>query len=445
MRLRIRPGATLGVLGLLCVTACGASGPDPSRVDVQTITFYSTVAVENNPIAILVEAYERTHPAIRVNLVPLPDNTDSKRTMIREAIQKGINAPDVYFGDVVWPAEFGSDRVALPLDGVFGDELWKRFPPEFVNAFTYGGKRYAVPFHSDQGLLYYRSDLVNSEEVPRTWEDLKVVARGLRERGGFTYGFVWQGKQYEGLTCNWLEMLSAAGGQVLDDEGARSRMISQESTRALRFMRQLIDEEVTPPDVIYFAEPDTSKLFASGKAPFMRGWSSAYSNLEELLGQNAGGKVGVASLPTFPGQPYPGPSTVGGWGLYINPNTKKLDAAKEFVDWLTDVPAQRIVARYSLIPTNREVRSDENVMSVNPALRVVLERATGAEASWLVTRPSNTPAYPDVSKAIYVNIHRALTGEATPEQALADADREINTILERLPAASRPIPRQGHK
>ena len=68
-------------------------------------------------------------------------------------------------------------------------------------------------------------------------------------------------------------------------------------------------------------------------------------------------------------------------------------------------------------------------MSANPALRVVLERATGVPKSRLVIRPSDRPAYPDVSKAIYVNIHRALTGEATPEQALADADNEINEIL----------------
>jgi multiple sugar transport system substrate-binding protein len=72
-------------------------------------------------------------------------------------------------------------------------------------------------------------------------------------------------------------------------------------------------------------------------------------------------------------------------------------------------------------------------------LRVIRESATSAGRPRLVTRPSNTPAYPDVSKGIYVNIHRALTGEATPAQALADADREINAILERLPAASRPV------
>jgi multiple sugar transport system substrate-binding protein len=443
MRLRSRPGAAPWVLALLCVSACVASEPAPSRVDVQTITWYTSVSVEENPIAILVEDFERAHPTIRVNAVPSPDGTDAKRTKIREAIKNGINAPDVYLGDVIWPAEFGGDHLALPLDDVFGDEVWKRFPPELVSAASYAGMKYAVPFHSDQGLLYYRSDLVKPEEVPRTWEDLAAMARELQNTEGFEHGFVWQGKRYEGLTCNWLETVSAAGGQVLENEGVRSRMTSPESVRALRFMRQLIAEEVTPRDVAHFQEPDSTKLFASGKAPFMRGWNSAYSGIKKRLGQEADGMVGVARLPTFSGQSYPGRSTVGGWSLYVNPNTEKLDAVKEFVDWLTDAPAQRIVARYSLIPTNRDVRSDGTVMGANPALRVVLEGATSPEGPRLVTRPSNTPAYPDLSKAIYVNIHRALTGEATPEQALADADREINTTLERLSAPNRPMSQPG--
>jgi multiple sugar transport system substrate-binding protein len=434
MRWRIHPGAVPWVLALLCVAACGT--PAPSRVDVQTITWYTSPLAENNPMAILVEAFERTHPAIRVEVVTLPDNTDVKRTMISGAIKSGINAPDVYLGDVIWPAEFSADHLALPLDDVFGETVWKRFPPELVSAATYDGKKYAVPFHADQGLLYYRKDLIKS--VPKTWEDLAVVARQLQTRERFKDGFVWQGAQYEGLTCNWLEMVGAAGGQVLDDEGARSRMTSLESTKALQFMRRLIKENVTPTGVARFTEPDSTKRFASGQAPFMRGWNSAYPEIKERLGQQAGDKVGVAPLPTFSGQPYPGPSTVGGWSLYVNPNTEKLDAVKEFVDWLTDAPAQRIVARYSLIPTNRNVRSDRNVMGASPTLRVVLAGDTSAEGPKLVTRPSDTPAYPNVSKGIYVNIHRALAGESTPEQALADADREINAILERLPAHSRP-------
>jgi multiple sugar transport system substrate-binding protein len=426
------------VLALLCVGAC-SSAPPPKQVGVQTITWYTSTFTESNPIAILVEGFERTHPTIRVNTIAMPDNTDEKRIRLRHAIKSGINPPDVYIGDVIWPAEFGADHLALPLDNVFGKEVWKRFPRELVGAASYGGTKYAVPFHADQGLLYYRSDLVKPKEVPRTWEGLADLARKLQERKHLKYGFVWQGAQYEGLTCNWLEMVSAAGGQVLDDEGTRSRMTSPESAKALRFMRQAIAGKVTPQDVTRFKEPDSTKLFFSGQAPFMRGWNSAYSEIKEQWGQETGGKVGVAPLPAFAGQPYPGPSTVGGWSLFVNPNTEKLDAVKEFVDWLTDVPAQRIVARYSLIPTNRSVRSDETVMDAIPPLRVIRESATSAGTPRLVTRPSNTPAYPGVSKGIYVNIHRALTGEATTAQALADADQEINAILERLPAASRPV------
>lgn len=443
MFLRIRPGAAPSLLAILCVAACGISGPAPSRADVQTITWYTASSTSGNPIAMLVEAFERVHPTMRIIAVPMPDSTDDKRKVVKGAIKSGINAPDVYLGDVIWPAEFGADRMALPLDDVFGEKVWRRFPPELVRASTYGGVKYAIPFHSDQGLLYYRSDLIGPAGAPRTWEDLAVMAREIQDREGFEYGFVWQGKQYEGLTCNWLEMAGAAGGQVLDDEGTKSRMTFPESVRALQFMRRLIEDNVTPSDVTRFAEPDSSKLFGSGKTPFMRGWNSAYSEIKERLGQEAGDKVGVAPLPTFSGQRYPGPSTVGGWSLYINPNTQKLDAVKEFVDWLTDVPAQRIVASYSLIPTNQDVRSDENVMGTNPALQAVLAGATRAEGPTLVTRPSNTPAYPALSKGIYVNIHRALTGEATPEQALADADREINATLERLPADSRPVRQPG--
>jgi multiple sugar transport system substrate-binding protein len=215
-------------------------------------------------------------------------------------------------------------------------------------------------------------------------------------------------------------------------------MTSPESVRALRFMRQLITEGVAPQEVTGFAEPDTTKLFASGKVPFMRGWNSAYPLIRQRLSPGTGDKVGVAPLPTFRGQPYPGPSTVGGWSLYVNPKTEKLDAVKEFVDWLTQVPAQRLMAQYSEIPSNRDVRSDGSVMGANPALRAVLAEATSPGGPRLVTRPSNTAAYPDVSKEVYVNLHRALTGEATPQQALADADRQINTILARLPVASRP-------
>src|SRR5215468_10216123 len=67
---RARPGAAPWVLALLCVAACGTAEPAPSGVDVQTITWYTSATIEDNPFAMLVEAFERAHPAVRVKTVP---------------------------------------------------------------------------------------------------------------------------------------------------------------------------------------------------------------------------------------------------------------------------------------------------------------------------------------------------------------------------------------
>ena len=40
------------------------------------------------------------------------------------------------------------------------------------------------------------------------------------------YGFIWQGKQYEGLVCNVLEYLWSNGGAVREDDKVVIRITS---------------------------------------------------------------------------------------------------------------------------------------------------------------------------------------------------------------------------
>src|SRR3546814_6551161 len=73
----------------------------------------------------------------------------------------------------------------------------------------------AVPWFVDAGLLYYRRDLLekHGKTVPKTWRDLTettraIVAAEQAAGDGDLQGFVWQGRAYEGLTCNALEWRS---------------------------------------------------------------------------------------------------------------------------------------------------------------------------------------------------------------------------------------------
>jgi multiple sugar transport system substrate-binding protein len=425
LKAAVAAGGAAAVLAPAGAWAAGAfQRPDEvaDDADDRMITWAAS-SIDYNPNdsrPVLIDAFERAHPTIKVRLLPGPSSTDAKRSAITEAIRTGTSAPDVYLGDVIWPAEFAHEKLARPLDHLFPAGFWKRFDRELVEAASYGGRVYSVPFYRNQGVLFYRKDLLDllaRRRPPGTWQELESVAAALQRRGLVKDGLVWQGASYEGLTCVWTEFVADAGGGILDPTATRSLINSPSALHALRFMRHLIDVGVTPRDVVLLQEPQATELFNGGTVAFMRGWNTADTTLAPP------GVVGVSRLPTFAGRPPGGYSTVGGWNMFVSPRTRKLAAVTTFIDWMTSAPAQRILARHSQIPTNKDVNADRSVAPDNPVL-------AAARDSLPVARPSNTPLYPAVSRAVYTNINRALTTtEVPPERALADAHKQIEEIL----------------
>ena len=98
--------------------------------------------------------------------------------------------------------------------------------PAIVANNTVDGKLVAMPWFTDAGLLYYRKDLLRStaRRRPTTWDELTATAKKVmdaeRKAGNADMqGFVFQGKAYEGLTCNALEWVASfGGGPIVDAE-----------------------------------------------------------------------------------------------------------------------------------------------------------------------------------------------------------------------------------
>lgn len=411
------------VLGLALVIACDLGTSTPSAAD-STITWLADSITQgpNDPRQALIDAFENAHPDIRVELINGPSNTDALRDTLRATIAGGSGVPDVYLGDVIWPATFGHDGLALPLNDHLPRDFWRRFPIALVQGATYRGRTYAAPFFTDQGLLYYRKDLLDREhlKVPETWEQLATEAAELQSKGLVTYGFVWQGASYEGLTCVWTEFMTDAGGRALDSAGRRSAIDSPQSLNALRFLRGLVADRVAPQEVIRFEELQVTDAVLNDRTAFARAWPSTYVNLRA---KGMLDRVWVAPLPTFAGGLQPGASTAGGWGLSINPHTAHLRAALTFIDWMTDVEAQAIMAgEYHEIPANAQVRADPRIAPESPILQTVRRSTPTA-------RPADTPAYPAVSRAIYSNVNKAIDGTLPPDQALRLAAQQIDQAL----------------
>jgi multiple sugar transport system substrate-binding protein len=380
----------------------------------------------NDARTVLINAFEKQYPGIHVTLVSASTDTDTNRSTLATQIAGGAG-PDVFMGDVIWPAQFGAHQLAVPLSSYLPSSYWSKFAPGLVSGATYKGAVYGSPLFEDQGFLYYRKDLLTKDglPVPSTWEQLETDAKAVLAKGQTKYGFVWEGDSYEGLTCNFMEYLTDAGGTATNSGYTQATLNSAAALKAVTFMRSLITSGVSPAATTTFQEPQAMNTFASGQAVFLRNWDYAY---EDAITASDGGKltasqVGVVPLPTFAGQPTPGYSNIGGWNMYINPHSKHLGADLTFIQWLSSTAAQDILSqKYGFISTVTAVRTSPSVVSSNPVFAIVPNTK-------LVPRPAGTPNYPALSTAIYQNVNGALAGSATPAAAVASMESAANTAL----------------
>jgi multiple sugar transport system substrate-binding protein len=404
----------------------GTTAVAPGNATTGNITWWASPITTSgaDPRAVLIQAFEKANPGIHVTLVSAPNDTDTNRAALTTQISGGSASPDVYMGDVIWPAQFGAHQLAVPLSTLLPQSFFHIFAPGLVDGATYKGQVYGAPFFEDQGFLYYRKDLLTAAGLtpPTTFEQLMTDAQTLQRAGKVKYGFVWQGASYEGATCDFMEYLTSAGGSVLNGSATSSTIDSPQALKALTFMKSLVTSGVTPSAVSTFQESQSMAAFAAGQSAFLRNWDYAYSD-SQSAGSAVIGKVGVEPMPTFNGHPTPGYSNIGGWNLYINPHSKNQAADVTFIKWMTGTQAQTILAtQFSEIPTNQSVRTSPQVVGSNAVLAVV-------PRTRLVPRPAQTPVYPAVSQAIYQNVNAVLAGSESPQSALHAMNSGINTAL----------------
>ena len=301
-----------------------------------------------------------------------------------------------------------------------------QFAPGLIQGASYKGKVYGSPLFEDQGFLYYRKDLLAKYHlsVPTTWEEVASDAKTVQAKAGTKYGFVWEGDSYEGLTCNFMEYLTDAGGTATNSTYTKASLNSPAALKAVTFMRSLITSGVSPAAVSTFQEPQAMNVFAAGQSVFLRNWDYAYSYATTPATSKLNkSQVGVAPMPTFQGQSYPGYSNIGGWNMYINPHSKHIGLDLTFIKWLASPAAQDILAmKYSEIPTVESVRTSSAVIASNPVLAIVPKTR-------LVPRPAGTPNYPALSTAIYTNVNAILAGSVSPSAGLASAQSQADSAL----------------
>lgn len=343
---------------------------------------------------------------IEIEVIPLDQLDQAAKLSLDGPAGRG---PDI----VVWPHDrIGQsvlEGIIAPLD--LSAEYLDQFIDSTVEAMSYGGKIYGIPYSLETVALIYNKDLLPT--VPNTMETLFTLAKEMttEEQYGFLYditNFYYTYGFFGGFGGYVFKQTS--DGLDVEDIGLANPGAVKGAELILRFRKEgLIPEGTT--------ESVTDGLFIEGKVAAVINGPWKFAEFKE-----AGVNYGIAPLPRLANGNYP-KTFIGVKGYYISAFSENKDAALQFITWLTSKEiAFKHYEMTAIIPTNKEIlempefKEDEDFL------------AFATQASRGVPMP-NVPEMRQVWDPMANAITLFLTEEAPPELALELA---VEQILENI-------------
>ena len=412
-------------LGLLGATALLAFSALSAQADELAIAC-GAVGKELQICKDLTEAWGKK-TGNTVKIVSTPNSATERLALYQQLLAAGSPDVDGFEIDTIWPGILVTHFTDI---GKQVKDTGAYFPPIIQND-TRDGKLIAMPIYTDAGLMYYRKDLLEKYKIkpPQTWDELSAAAKTVMEgerAGGNAgmQGIVFQGKAYEGLTCDAVEWVASYGGGTIVAPDGKVTINNPQAAKALDMAAGWLKSGLAPQGVLNYTEEESRGVFQSGNAVFMRNWPYAWP-LAQGADSPVKDKVGVMPIPVG-GAEGKHASALGGWQLAVSKYSKHQDMAADLVTYLT-APEQSkqwaLMGGYA--PAVPALYKDAEVVKANPLLADLYESFTAA-----VPRPATVTGskYNQVSAEFFNAVTDVLTGKSDGKTAVAALESKLNRM-----------------
>ncbi|MBD0345413.1 MAG: ABC transporter substrate-binding protein [Coleofasciculus sp. Co-bin14] len=378
--------------------------------------------------------FEQKNPDIRLNLVEGPFDTNLQENLLTSAFLLGDSPYDILNLDIVWVPKFAAAGWLRPLDDRVSQEQLAEMVENNIEGGRYQGKLYRMPTTSDAGVLYYRTDLLKQAgfDPPETFSEMvniiqKLQQPGGNDRGRTDWGYLWQGKQYEGVSAMFVEVLEGFGGFWVNPDTREVGLDRPQAIEAVKFLRNTITQGISPPGVTTYGEEETRLLFQTGKSIFLRNWPYVW-RLANQENSQVRGNIGI--MPMIHAVGHTGGSCLGGWGLGISKTTKHPEEAWRVIEFMTSKETlRRFVLETGLISSYKSLFTTPEIVAKYP----YFPRLLGAVQKSVLRPP--IAQYAQASDVLQRYLSAAFTGRMSPEDAMQAAARETRNILGRYNSA----------
>ena len=385
-------------------------------VDVQAqvtveIIHYFNVQSQIDELGELQKEFEAANPDIKIKYTYVIFGELVSHTLQMAAVRKPPGIAAIDNPDVLRVAKAGILKDISADAGKL--KIWEDIYPGPKAAVTDGSKVYGVPIGSNSLALYYNKKMFADAGVtspPTTWSELTEAATKATKSP--VYGIAFSAVNNEQGTWQWEPFLWSNGGSLTD-------LDSENGRAALQLWVDWVKKGVASKDVVNWDQGDVPNQFIGGRAATMVMGPWQLANV-----QKSGIDFGIVTIPVPKEGKKPVVPLGGECWCVLKGDPKVEDAAVKFIQFTQEPDRLRkICDTLNYISSVRSIAKQQG--EANQVLQPFVDQMDTARAR----SQDGGASYPEISLATRTAMQKALTGQASVEDALKEAAAKIKTIL----------------
>ncbi len=407
-------------------------GDSEASGDALHLTFYYPVNVGGSAAKLIEQIcadFNAENPDIVVEPV-YTGNYDDTVTKIQTAMQGGT-PPDVFVSLATQRFTMASTGMAMPLDELIAadGEEGKAYIDDFLDGFMedsyVDGQIYSIPFQRSTMVLFYNKEAfkevgLDPEKAPATWEEVVEYGQKLTNENRYGVGLALNSGSAQWAFTGFCLQNSANGENLMTEDGKQVLFDTPENVEALQFWLDLQNKyKIMAPGIVQWTDLPTQ--FLAGEVAMIYHTTGNMANINE----NADFEFGTAFLPGHKRVAAP----TGGGNFYISSGLSedRVQAAWKFIKFATETER---AAQWSLDTGYVATRTScfetdlmKNYYEELPQAKVAYEQIP-------MSKPElTTYNAAEIWRVLNDNIQSAVVGDATPEEALKNAQEQATEIL----------------
>lgn len=362
----------------------------------------------------LAKKFQAANPGITIKAEMT--TSDGLPQRVLTALQSG-GAPDIIEVQHGWVNGYAQNGLIIPLDDTIQDR--DDYTKAAIDYVSWDGKLWAIPYRMEsRAVVFNKGDFtavgLDPANPPQTWDQFVDAATKLTVNGKSGFAITGGGEMGNTITGS-LPYVWMAGGSLISDNMKKATANSPQTVEGVTFYTNFLKKGLSPASTLENDGTAARRLFIAGTVSSYLG---GQFDIPSIKKENPSIDIGVFAIPHPEGKNTAG--VLGGWSFVVPKDAKNPKEAKLFLRFLNTTENQGFFTDTFPVRISSQAlpRFDDPILSVFKSM-LPFARPVPLHKNWV-----------QITQAYFDGLQRIMLKEQTPQEAMGQANDEIQALLE---------------